>query len=163
MTYMTTSNRRTISKPRRAYWACWLHVSTQQGNAIDRGYPAKRALPAMLSIFMQVIGRVLENEAECARSVASASRSRKWRRYKRIGLDGENFVSNFGKYGKRKSSVWFHKFPSQTALQMARTVKAEPTRQTSEWLGTIPSMSWALSNFGLCALVSNKPRGMRIR
>ena len=35
-----------------------------------------------LSIFMQVIGRVLENEAECARSVASASRSRKWRRYR---------------------------------------------------------------------------------
>ena len=35
-----------------------------------------------LSISMQVIGRVLENEAECARSVTSASRSRKWRRYR---------------------------------------------------------------------------------
>ena len=34
-----------------------------------------------LSIFMQVIGRVLENKAG-ARSVASASRSRMWRRYR---------------------------------------------------------------------------------
>ena len=56
---------------------------------------------------MQVIGRVLENKAECARSVASASRSCKWRRYryKRIGLEGENFVSDFGKYGNKKSST----------------------------------------------------------
>ena len=44
---------------------------------------------------MQVIGRVLENEAECARSVASASRSRKWRRY--LGTDTETRIHNIRK------------------------------------------------------------------
>ena len=38
----------------------------------------------------------------------------------------------FGKYCKRKSSIWFHNLPSQKALQMARTVKADPTGQTIE-------------------------------
>ena len=44
--------------------------------ALGRSGP-RGAVHRPLSIFMQVIGRVLENEAECARSAASASRSRK--------------------------------------------------------------------------------------